>query len=118
MPGMAADFFEVETQRRDHGVVVAPRGELDLATAPELRARLREAATDGGPLVLDLRGLDFMDTSGLRLVLEERDRAQREGLAFAVVRGPHAVQRVFEIAGLEDGLPFVDAPEDPHPGGR
>ena len=73
----------------------------------------------GAVLILDLRGVGFMDTSGLRLVIEEQRRAAGAGYRFAVVRGPSRVQRLFEIAGLagDDAQLFIDAPTEPAGGG-
>jgi anti-anti-sigma factor len=101
------DDFDVSVLRADGRLVLRPRGELDIATVP----RLREALAQREPaeaLVLDLSGLAFLDTSGLQIVVETGRRARAEGFELTLVRGPHAVQRVFEIAGLVELLPFVD----------
>ena len=97
--------FEIEVREGPDGTVVAPRGELDMATAGELRAALDAAQ---GALILDLSGLRFLDTSGLRLVLETADQAKRDGRAFTVVPGAPAVQRLFEVAGVTELVPFRD----------
>ena len=99
--------FDVATQRAGGALVVAPKGEIDLATVDLVRDAV-EQAHQGEDLVLDLREVGFMDTSGLRYVLELNDRAPREGFALRLVRGPRAVQRVFEVSGLETRLAFVD----------
>jgi anti-sigma B factor antagonist len=94
------------TPERDR-VIVAPRGELDMATVgavdQELR-RLREAGFPG--ILLDLRGLTFMDSSGLHLVMRWTTEASQNGFAFELEPGPPVVQRVFELAALIDELPF------------
>ena len=101
--------FEVGTQRIDGALIVAPKGEIDLATVDLVREAVeREHA--GEDVVLDFRDVGFMDTSGLRYVLELNDRAPREDFELRLVRGPRAVQRVFEVSGLEPRLTFVDAP--------
>jgi anti-anti-sigma factor len=85
-------------------------GEIDLATVGLVRDavdRERQAEED---VVLDLREVGFMDTSGLRYVLEVVEHADRDGFSVQIVRGPAAVQRVFEVSGLEPRLPFVDDP--------
>jgi anti-anti-sigma factor len=97
--------FEIEVREGPDGTVVAPRGELDMATAGELRAAL-DAAQEA--LILDLSGLRFLDTSGLRLVLETAEQAKRDGRAFTVVPGAPAVQRLFEVAGVTELVPFRD----------
>lgn len=65
----------------------------------------------GEDLVLDLREVGFLDTSGLRYVLEIVERADKDGFGVRLVRGPGPVQRVFEVSGLEPRLPFVDDPD-------
>jgi anti-anti-sigma factor len=59
-------------------------------------------------LIVDLSELDFMDSVGLRLLLAVDADARRDGFSIALVRGPAAVQRVFEITGTADVLPFTD----------
>jgi anti-anti-sigma factor len=90
--------------------IVAAFGELDMVTADELDAALRQAL-DGGcrHLVLDLRGLTFMDSQGLHLVIGWSSLAEKCGVAFAIIQGGPAVRRLFEIVGLLDRLPFVDS---------
>jgi anti-sigma B factor antagonist len=82
-----------------------------MATVDEVAGACARASV-GGVLVLDLRGIEFMDTSGLRLVLEHQRRADATGLRFVLVRGPAVVQRLFEVAGLGHQLTFVDNPAE------
>jgi anti-anti-sigma factor len=98
--------FTVDVRREADRVVVAPEGELDIATVPRL-AEVMRSHDNARSVVLDLRALRFLDTSGLRAVIDEERRAGAEGRRFAIVRGPVAVQRVFELAGVADRLPFV-----------
>lgn len=100
--------FDISTQRLDSALVVAPRGEIDLATVPLVREAVERELEPGKDIVIDLREVGFMDTSGLRYVLELVDRSSRDGFEVRLVRGPSAVQRVFEVSGLEPRLPFVD----------
>jgi anti-anti-sigma factor len=102
--------FGVSVHRSGSTVVVAPRGEIDLATVGLVRDAADGERRSGEDLVLDLREVEFMDTSGLRYVLEMVDRAEREAFTVGIVRGPAAVQRVFEVSGLEPRLPFVEPP--------
>src|SRR5947209_5421240 len=104
--------FSVEVRETATAIVVAPTGELDMATVPRLRAALDSVSRDATRLVLDLRELEFIDTSGMRLILELNERARRDGLDLALVPGHDAVQRLFEIAGVAGELPFGDAPAD------
>jgi anti-sigma B factor antagonist len=91
---------------RDH-VVVAPRGELDMATVgvvdKELRG-LREAGFKH--LVLDLSGLTFMDSSGLNLVSRWTAEASKGGFEFELEAGSPLIERVFELSGLTDSLRY------------
>lgn len=90
--------------------VVALSGELDVAGADLLEHELARVAGDyaSARLVLDLSGLEFMDSTGLRLVVlvDERERAQNRRLT--VVRGSDDVHRVFEITRMTERLHFVD----------
>jgi anti-sigma B factor antagonist len=100
--------FEVVTRRAGDTLVVAPAGDIDMATAPRLGEALSSSGT--GRLVLDLRKVVFMDSQGIRLILEQQRRAEREGLVFEVVRGSAEVQRLLEMTGLLDRLRLIDAP--------
>jgi anti-anti-sigma factor len=102
--------FDVATQREGSALVISPRGEIDLATVDLVRDAVEAEHQKGDDMMLDLRGVEFMDTSGLRFVLELVERAERDGFGLRIVRGPTAVQRVFEVSGLEPRLPFVDEP--------
>jgi anti-anti-sigma factor len=110
--------LSLEVQREGNVAVVVARGDIDLSTLTKATAALDGARAGARSLVLDLREVGFMDTSGLRLVIEEQRRAAATGYHFGVVRGSRRVQRLFEIAGLagDDEL-FVDAPTHPAGGG-
>jgi anti-sigma B factor antagonist len=94
------------TEARPH--VVAPRGELDLYSVREVGAALAERPDGCELVVLDLRGLSFSDTSGIRLVVETLQQLNAAGTRFALLRGEPQVQRLFALAGLDDRLPFFD----------
>ena len=99
-------MLKVHSLRAGDIHVIELDGELDIAGAPAVERALKRAEACGAStVVLDLRRLRFIDTSGLRVVvLAHRRRAGR----LALVRGSPAVQRVFEICGLAQRLPFVD----------
>jgi anti-sigma B factor antagonist len=97
-------------ERRDGDrAVLVLHGELDLATIDSVRARLEALEDEGTGVVLDLDGLTFMDSTGIRLVLQAAQDAERTGWEFSLTRGSDAVQRVFAAAGLHDRLPFASA---------
>jgi anti-sigma B factor antagonist len=105
-----AGVLSVENESLPGGARVALLGELDLATAAVAEEGLR-AAEAAAPhrLKLDLTGLTFMDSTGLRLVIAAAARAREAGRSLVVVRGPAAVQRVFEVTGVDERLEFVSA---------
>ncbi len=102
--------FRIEVVPERDTVRVCPMGEIDLETAGGVRAELEGLKSAGFKrLVLDLRGTTFIDTTGLRLVLEADATSAADGFDFAVFPGPPAVQRAFDVAGLSSQLPFVDS---------
>jgi anti-sigma B factor antagonist len=89
-------------------VHVRPIGSLDMVTAPILDRQLDELRQVGfRRLIVDLGGLCFMDSSGLRLALRWNAVAQRDGFELGFVPGSPAVQRVFEITGMTEHVRFV-----------
>jgi anti-sigma B factor antagonist len=74
-------------------------GELDLATSPQLREGLREAQRNAHLVVLDLRELTSIDSSGVDVILEAADGARRYGGRLMLVRGPAQVDRVLTLSG-------------------
>ncbi len=105
MPGQLL----IETRSESDRVVVSLRGELDLTSVPQFERQLREAeATNPGWLVIDLSGLDFMDSTGLRALLQARERAKSNRHELALRRGPRQVQRVLELTKTLDVFTFED----------
>jgi len=103
--------LSVETRWHGDAATVLLNGELDLSTASEVESALAGAEEKApGLLVLDLRGLAFMDSTGLRVVLAADGRARRDGRKLEVVPGPPQVHRVFRIALLDRRIAFVDPP--------
>ena len=88
-------------------VTVAPQGDLEAVTVGTLAGVVENLRALGyTALRLDLRGLAFMDSSGLRYVLCLAAAAAQDGLALTVVPGPRAVQRVFDLTGTGGMVPF------------
>jgi anti-sigma B factor antagonist len=91
-------------------VRVRPIGSLDLATAPVLDQQLEDLREAGFQrLIVDLADLYFLDSTGLRLALRWNAAAQRDGFEIGFAPGPPDVQRVFEIAGVNQHVPFIDS---------
>ena len=105
--------FSIDVRRADDRVEVILVGELDIATHGDADVALREAQASGvQTIVLDLRRLNFMDSTGLRLLVQADLRAQESGHRLAIVRGPDAVHRVLEITGLDTKLDLIDDPAE------
>jgi anti-sigma B factor antagonist len=98
--------FSVEVQRQHDAAIVKPRGELDVATVETLRAALDDIK-GAGRFVLDLRGLSFIDSTGLHLLVALDQRAQRDGFQLALVAPAPPVDRAIQVCGLGKTLPFV-----------
>lgn len=87
------------------------QGELDLSTTQQLEEELRRVeAASPAAVVLDLRGLRFLDSTGLRLIISADARARQNGRELILVRGPETVHRVFTITRLDERLQLVDDP--------
>jgi anti-anti-sigma factor len=107
------DPFRCESGRDGDRWWVRPVGELDLDTAPQLEQELAAARTAGAEqVVLDMRALTFMDSTGLRLVIRWDTAAREEGFAFAIVPGSEVVQRVFRLTGMDEHLAVSEPPPD------
>jgi anti-sigma B factor antagonist len=101
--------LEVTVTRDADRHTVALSGELDISTVGRAEAALAEAESgDAHMIVLDLSGLTFMDSTGVRLALAAAARSREDSNRLRFVRGGRAVQRVFELSGVTDTLPFID----------
>ena len=107
--------LHIRTSGTGEGVCLSLIGELDIATAESVRTALEGMQAESPPLLLvDLRELAFMDSTGLQVVLQAARRADADGSRLVLVRGPRPVQRVFELAQLDGRLRFVDDPAEVH----
>jgi len=98
--------LEVVEVREPGRIRVRVLGELDLAGAPALSERLRSHRERGTAVLLDLEGVDFIDMSGLRVVLSAAEQASHDGGAFAVTRGSRSVRRLAALVELDGRSPF------------
>ena len=104
--------FSVRTEQRGATAVVIPTGELDIDTAPTLVDGLERAfESRAGRVVLDLRELEFIDSSGLRSLLMARRRAESSRKHFALVAGSRELERILEIAGVHSIFDWTPADE-------
>jgi anti-sigma B factor antagonist len=102
--------FRIDEDRRDSVVVLRLQGDLDLASADAVAQRLDAHAEAGHAVVLDLDRLAFMDSSGLRVVLQATENSRTSGWSFSVTAGSSQVRNLFASAGVTDRLPIVPAP--------
>jgi anti-anti-sigma factor len=113
---MAADYFHdgqgsglriaVLGAHDPRQVCVRLKGELDVAAVPPARDRIAKLKRRGAHVVLDLRGLSFIDASGLNLVLGLAAESTRDGWDLSVIPGSSVVQRIFQFTGTDGRLPF------------
>ncbi len=110
----AVTLLSYQTMVTGDLAVIALTGELDVAGAALLENELSRVAEEHDPrgVVLDLRGLEFMDSTGLRLIVLADTRLRAESRMLTLVRGPSDVHRVFEITRMIDRLTFVDDPSE------
>jgi anti-sigma B factor antagonist len=102
--------FAVHSERINGSARVRVAGEMDLAVIEAVDREIERAeATDATKIVLDLDQLEFMDASGLRLLLHLSERSARNGRRLRITRaGAPQVRRVMEITGVDRLLPFED----------
>ena len=105
--------FSVRCEQRDGGVIVAASGEVDLSTTPALREQLRSPVAQAPVVVLDLREVTFMDSSGLGAIVGQHKRAREHGFRFAVaVGGATGVERILVLSQLIGVLEVVQTPDE------
>ena len=112
---IAAEQFAVEAHTHRRTALVALRGELDLLTVSKVAEVVEDLEPRAGGVrhvVLDLRGLTFMDVAGLKELIRQKEFARSNRHNLAVVRGTPPIQRVLELTGVEDTLVLVDDPDD------
>jgi anti-sigma B factor antagonist len=106
---MQSDFV-VDTQTTGAAVTLTLTGELDLLSSPTLDHALRSAIESGAELVvIDLRPLEFMDSTGLHVLVQGQQRAHDSGRRFALIRGNEQVQRLLNLTGIADVLTMADS---------
>ena len=101
--------FSITASERNRREVLVLRGELDLATAPQLEQAVAERLDAGTDVVVDLRELVFMDSTGLRVLVAAHARKGADQ-RFEIVRPPEgsAIAKILSIAGVESELDLVD----------
>jgi anti-anti-sigma factor len=106
--------FSIESQRSGDATLAVVRGELDLAASENAERQLRELeASEPSLLVVDLAEVEFIDSSGLRVLLLAAERAGEAGRRFAAARADGQVRRVIEMTGSGTALELLDEAPPP-----
>ena len=104
--------LDVTTEQHPGQARVVLVGELDIASCERLEKELAAVEADSPEtVVLDLRRVEFIDSTGLRALIAADERARSEGRRLAVVRGPNAVERLLAVTQLDQRLEIVDDPD-------
>jgi len=100
--------FRCEMGPHNGAVHIRLQGELDMSTVPVVEECLRSGLKGGSRrMVVDLRGLTFMDSTGLSLVTRWNNESRRDGFEFALIQGDARIQRLFDLTGLSGYFTFV-----------
>ena len=98
----------VQVEDRGDWVVARASGDLDLTTAPRLRERVVQLVTEGQPrVVLDLEGVDFVDSTGLGVLVGLLKRTRSQGGDLRLVSTRRSLQKVLELTSLDLALPLA-----------
>jgi anti-sigma B factor antagonist len=103
--------FETEIRTEGSATVIALTGELDLASSAALEDVLKRNS-EAQNLILDLRELEFIDSTGLSVLVKAHQAAQEQGRQFGLVQGGAQVQRLLTLTGLAERLRVAEAPEE------
>jgi anti-sigma B factor antagonist len=104
-------YLTIEVTRASEAQTIVLTGEADLLGASNIEAALKDAASAGEPelIVIDLRNLTFIDSSGLQALITGHELCRAHGHEMRIIPGPENVQRLFELTGMDETLPFTDA---------
>lgn len=106
------DVTTIDVTRNGGEVTIRPSGELDAESVRPLRKALADIgeSRDCTRLVIDLRGVAFMDSTGIHLLLTALDQSRREGFDLVLMKAPASVHRVLVLTRLDERFVIVDGP--------
>jgi anti-anti-sigma factor len=107
--------FSCTARRAAEHVVLAVRGDVDLATHERLQTEVEPWLVSGASVVVDCSGVEFLDSMGLRVLVLAWQRSAKDGFSFALAAPSPAVVRVLELAGIANLLPVLHAAPVPDP---
>ena len=105
-----SDLLHVTAEPLEDAIIIRATGEIDISTIEVIRSGLDRAREQTGTVLLDLSGITFIDSSGLRLLLEASRSSAVSGWYFFVVRPSEAVTRLVQLSGRADSLLMVVDP--------
>jgi anti-anti-sigma factor len=101
----------LSTERRGSATVISVRGDLDIVTSPQLDECLSEASRGSDQLILDLSGVEFMDTSALAVIVGHWKKAEASGGTLSLAGARYRYTKTLWITGLADRLTMFDSVE-------
>jgi anti-sigma B factor antagonist len=102
--------FQIEERSSGSGPVIAVSGEIDVATAPQLRECLHRVIAEGNStIVLDLLGVTFLDSTALGVLVGALKRCREMGGELHVVIADPRIVKIFEITGLTNVFTIADS---------
>jgi anti-sigma B factor antagonist len=106
----ATEQLRIDLREESARIVVKLEGELDMANAPLLQNAIESAELAAAKtVVLDLQGLTFLDSTGLRIIRAAREQCWRRGQEFAVTPGSQQVQRLLSVTGVGEHLRTISS---------
>jgi anti-sigma B factor antagonist len=110
---MTQSHFDVKVHHEAGAAVVTLSGELDIAAAPSLEQQLETVfAAPPAQLIVDLRELEFIDSTGLSVLVKANQRAESDGLRFGLAGGGTQVRRLLSLTGIAERLTVADEPAE------
>ena len=101
------------TVRRERGVVIAEvTGDIDISTVGGLRERLLALADGGPPLILDLNGVSFIDSTGLGVLVAAARRADTHGGSLHAVCSRKPTRKLLWLTGVDRRIPLTDTVDE------
>ena len=106
-----AATLDIQARSDSTWSILSLQGEVDISTVDALEEQIEQCLKHGSRLILDLSGVSFIDSTGLRLVIGTRQRLSEDGeLVLVAQDGP--VTRLLEITGLDGAFPVFDTVEE------
>jgi len=107
---LVQDHFHLDARSDGSADVLVLHGELDLASSGELAQELERLIEEKGTsVIVDLRDLEFMDSTGLSVLIKAHQRAQEAGCRLSLVKGPPQIQRLLSLTGVAERVELADS---------